>query len=185
MKTDTIINPIPTVSRLLHELDTLGYEATLIGGTALIILGSDRVTKDADFLMTKFARDQKKLIQVFYKHGFEMISKLNEKKEVVRTIDNANVAFARLQIDVPVSVFFYNYEIRFRIDALFDFPYSAAEVRARATKKKIEGTVIYIASVEDLIRMKEMAYADRKKSTDLQDLEFLRSLKDETESIKK
>lgn len=176
MSPETIINPIPTVTKLLHELDRLGYSATLIGGTALIILGSDRVTKDADFLMTKFARDQKELIQAFYKHGFEMISKLNDKKDVVRTIDNANVAFARLQIDVPVSVFFYNHEIKFRIDALFDFPYSAEEVHARATQKKIEGTIIHIASIEDLIRMKEMAYADRKKSTDLQDLEFLKSL---------
>lgn len=176
--TDTIINPIPVVSRLLRELDRLGYEATLIGGTALIILGSDRVTKDADFLMTKSARDQRELVQAFYKHGFEMISKLNEKKEVVRTINNDNAAFARLQMDEPISVFFYNHEIKFRIDALFDFPYSAAEVRARATKKKVEGSVIYIASVEDLIRMKEIAYADRKKSTDLQDLEFLKSLKE-------
>lgn len=180
MKTDTIINPIPTVMKLLEELDTLGYHATLIGGTALIIMGSDRVTKDADFLMIKSARDQRELIHAFYRNGFEIISKLNEKKEVVRTVDNANVAFARLQMDEPVSVFFYNHEIKFRIDALFDFPYSAAEVRARATKKKVEGVNIYIASIDDLIRMKEIAYADRKKSTDLQDLEFLKSLKAET-----
>jgi len=178
MTVETIINPIPTVTKLLQELDVLGYEATLIGGTALILLGSDRVTKDADFLMTRSSREQRELVQAFYRHGFEIISKLNEKKEVVRTVDNANVAFARLQIDEPVSVFFYNHKIKFRVDALFDFPYSAAEVRSRATKKKVEGTTIYIASVEDLIRMKEMAYADRKKSTDLQDLEFLRSLKD-------
>lgn len=177
MSPETIINPIPTVMKLLHELDTLGYQATLIGGTALILLGSERVTKDADFLMIKSARDQRELIQAFYKHGFEIISKMNEKKEVVRTVDNANVAFARLQMDEPVSVFFYSHKVKFRIDVLFDFPYSAAEVRARATKKKVEGTVIHIASIEDLIKMKEIAYADRKKSTDLQDLEFLKNLK--------
>jgi hypothetical protein len=177
MSPETIINPIPTVSKLLHELDYLGYEATLIGGTALILLGSQRVTKDADFLMVKSAREQREFIQAFYKHGFQLISKLNDKKEVVRTIDNANVAFARLQIDEPVSVFFYNHKVQFRVDALFDFPYSAAEVRSRATKKKIEGTVIHIASIEDLIRMKKIAYKNRKKSSDLQDLEFLKSLK--------
>ncbi len=179
MTADTIINPIPAVTKLLHELDTLGYQATLIGGTALILLGSERVTKDADFLMVKSAREQRKFIQAFYKHGFEIISKLNEKKEVVRTVDNVNVAFARLQMDMPVSVFFYNHKIKFRIDALFDFPYSAAEVRSRATKKKVEGTTIYVASIEDLIRMKEIAYANRKKSTDLQDLEFLKNLKED------
>lgn len=177
MSPETIINPIPTVSRLLHDLDKLGYKATLIGGTALILLGSDRVTKDADFLMIKSAREQREFIQAFYKHGFEIISKMNEKKEVVRTVDNENVAFARLQIDQPVSVFFYNHTIKFRIDALFDFPYSAADVHARATKKKVQGTTIYIASIEDLIRMKEIAYAGRKKSSDLQDLEFLKGLK--------
>ena len=76
MSPETIINPIPTVMKLLHELDTLGYQATLIGGTALILLGSERVTKDADFLMIKSARDQRELIQAFYKHGFEIISKI-------------------------------------------------------------------------------------------------------------
>ena len=77
MKTDTIINPIPTVMKLLEELDTLGYHATLIGGTALIIMGSDRVTKDADFLMIKSARDQRELIHAFYRNGFEIISKIS------------------------------------------------------------------------------------------------------------
>lgn len=177
MSPDIIINPIPTVSKLLHELDMLGYKATLIGGTALILLGSQRVTKDADFLMIRSAREQRELIQAFYKYEFQIISKLNEKQEVVRTINNANVAFARMQIDPPVSIFFYNHKINFRVDALFDFPYSAEEVHSRATVKKIEGTKIHVASVEDLIKMKQIAYADRKKSTDLQDLEFLKSLK--------
>ncbi len=63
-----------------------------------------------------------------------------------------------------------------RVDLLFDFPIDARAVRRRSTRKKIESYAFHIASTPDLIRMKEIAAADRHLSTDLQDLEFLKSL---------
>lgn len=175
-KIQTATSQLELATKILEELNQFGIETTMIGGMALVTLGSQRVTQDYDFLVEKKFREQRDLVNVFYRHGFEFVSKM-EKGNIIRTVDNQNVAFEKIQIDEPTTAFFYKYDIGLRMDLLFDFPYSAAEVRARATKKKIEGTVIYIASVEDLIRMKEMAYADRKKSTDLQDLEFLKSLK--------
>lgn len=172
----TATNQLALAVEILSELGKCGIETTMIGGMALVTLGSQRVTQDYDFLVDQKFREQRELINIFYKHGFEFVSRM-EKGKIIRTVDNANVAFARMQIDEPTTAFFYKYDIGLRMDVLFDFPYSAAEVRARATKKKVEGSFIYIASIEDLIRMKEIAYADRKKSTDLQDLEFLKSLK--------
>ena len=175
-KIKTATSQLELATQILEELNQFGIEATMIGGMALVTLGSQRVTQDYDFLVDKKFREQRELVNVFYRHGFEFVSKM-EKGNIIRTVDNQNVAFAKIQIDEPTTAFFYKHDIGLRMDVLFDFPYSAAEVRARATKKKVEGTVIHIASIEDLIKMKEIAYADRKKSTDLQDLEFLKSLK--------
>lgn len=174
-KIATATTQLELATQILNDLDQAGIETTMIGGMALVTLGSLRVTQDYDFLVDKKFREQRELVIIFYRYGFEFVSKM-EKGNILRTVDNQNVAFSKIQIDQPTTAFFYKHDIGLRMDVLFDFPYSAAEVHARATKKKVEGTTIHVASIEDLIRMKEMAYADRKKSKDLQDLEFLRSL---------
>lgn len=139
-------------------------------------MGSQRVTKDFDFLITDVAREQKGLFELFYRHGFELISRVDKTGSVIRTVDNVNVAFTKTQIDQPKSIFFYSYETTLRIDVLFDFPLSASQVHKNAQKKKVGSYVFYIANKKDLIKMKKIAYENRKKSTDLQDLEFLKSL---------
>lgn len=174
-KIATATTQLELATQILNDLDQAGIETTMIGGMALVTLGSLRVTQDYDFLVDKKFREQRELVTIFYRYGFEFVSKM-EKGNILRTVDNQNVAFSKIQIDQPTTAFFYKHDIGLRMDVLFDFPYSAADVHARATKKKVEGTTIHVASIDDLIRMKELAYADRKKSTDLQDLEFLRSL---------
>lgn len=63
-----------------------------------------------------------------------------------------------------------------RVDLLFDFPIRAREVRRRSTRRTIQSYAFHIASRHDLIRMKEIAANDRRASSDLQDLEFLKQL---------
>jgi len=145
-----------------------------VGGMALVTLGSKRVTKDFDFLIGEEAREQDAFIQVFYKHGFQLVSKVDQSGDVLRTIDTQKIASARLRIDKPQSAYFYNHTLALRIDLLFDFPIPAADVRRRSTSRKIQSYSFRIASREDLIEMKEAAVRDRKLSSDLQDLEFLR-----------
>lgn len=167
---------ITAVGDLLNDLTPLGYEPTLVGGMALVTLGSARVTKDFDFLVVEEARDEKSLIQVFYRHGFQLVSRTDEHGDVIRTIDSREVASARLRIDRPKSAYFYHRGLGLRVDLLFDFPIQAREVRRRATRKKIQSYSFHIASRHDLIRMKEIAASDRGVSSDLQDLEFLKKI---------
>jgi hypothetical protein len=164
------------VGELLKDLDPLGCEATLVGGMALVTLGSPRVTKDFDFLVVEEAREQKALVQALYEHGFQLASRTDGRGAIVRTIDNQRVAAARLRMDRPKSAYFYNRRLGLRVDLLFDFPIDAREVRRRATRKTIRSYSFHIASTPDLIRMKEIAASDRKVSSDLQDLEFLKRM---------
>jgi hypothetical protein len=160
----------------VDDLTRLGFEPTLVGGMALVVLGSPRVTKDFDFLVVEAARERKALIQTLYRHGFELASKTDEHGNIVRTIDSEDVAAARLRIDRPKAAYFYRRNLGLRVDLLFDFPIRAHEVRGRSTRKKIRSHVFHVAGREDLIRMKEIAAAERRVASDAQDLEFLNLL---------
>ena len=168
------VDLLGAVGNLLDDLGRLGYEPTLVGGMALVVLGSPRVTKDFDFLVIEEAREQENLLQTFYRRGFELASRLDKHGNIVRTIDSEEVAAARLRIDRPKSAYFYRRDLGLRVDLLFDFPIPALEVRSRSTRKKIHSHVFHIASRQDLIRMKEVAARDRRVASDAQDLDFLR-----------
>ena len=170
------IDFIKSVGTFLKDIMKLGYTPTLVGGMALVTLGSNRVTKDFDFLIEEEARMNKKLMEVFYKHRLELVSKLDEHGNVVRTVDNQNVAFAKLSMDPPQGAYFYNRGLGLRVDFLFDFPIPARDVYERSHHKKIRSQSFHIADKQDLVTMKEMAVKDRRLSIDLQDLEFLRTL---------
>lgn len=169
---------IAAVGELLKALAPFGYEPTLVGGMALVTLGSTRVTRDFDFLVIEAAREQHALLEVFYRHGFELASRTDEHGNVVRTIDSPEVAGVRLRIDRPSTAYFFNRALGLRVDLLFDFPLQAREVRRRSRRTKIQSYAFHIASRDDLIRMKEIAARDRQNAADRQDLEFLRTLAD-------
>jgi hypothetical protein len=166
---------IEVVGKLLADISALGYTPILIGGMAMVTLGSPRVTKDFDFLIAKEAREHNELIKLLYKHRLQLVAKLDKYGNVAGTIDNAMVASARLKIDQPMSAYFYNRDLGLKIDFLFDFPLSAKKVLANAEHKKIRSYTFHIASKKDLIKMKKIAFAERKLSSDQQDLEFLKN----------
>lgn len=161
---------------LAEDLESKGLTPILVGGMALVLLGSQRITKDFDFLVSRQDSMMEEIVDVFYKHGFELISKFSEKREVLRTIDNPKIANIRLKLDAPDSAFFFSKDLRLKIDLLIDFPLSAKEVANSADRIKIRSHSLLLASREDLIRLKEIAYADRKSASDAQDLEFLKNL---------
>lgn len=164
------------VGQIVEKLEGLGLTPVLIGGMALVILGSRRVTRDFDFLVSAEALKQEALLDIFYKKGFELASRVNKDGDIVRTIDNPKIAAARLRIDSPSSVYFLNWKTGLQIDLLFDFPIPANEIAVRAGKKKIRSYTFHIASKKDLLRLKKIAYKDRALAADAQDLEFLRKI---------
>ncbi len=164
------------VLALSEDLRKKGFQPVLVGGIALVILGSQRITKDFDFLVSFQGRSVDELVGVLYRHGFELVTKLNENGEVTRTVDDPRVAAIKLKSDLPKSLFFFDWKIRLKVDLLLDFPLPVGEIALRAIKVKIQSRSLRVASPEDLLRLKELAYSDRHSAADAQDLEFLRRL---------
>src|SRR5262245_20451762 len=116
------------VETLAEALESKGFEPVLVGGMALVILGSQRITEDYDFLVTTRGPRIRELVGIMYRHGLELITKLNPEGEVIRTVDNPRVAAAKVEAESPKSLFFIKPSSELRVDILLDFPMPAHEV---------------------------------------------------------
>lgn len=164
------------VGKLIRGLEKLGLYPVLVGGMALALLGSRRVTRDFDFIVSKPKEALEDLVDLFYQEGFELASKLDQRGDIMQTIDNVKVAAIRLKIDAPESAYFLKAKTGLRIDLLFDFPLKAMDLAKRSNKRKINSYIFYIAGKDDLLQLKKLAKADRSHPGDVQDLEFLKNL---------
>jgi hypothetical protein len=169
------VDHLHAVGRIVHGLRALGLKPVLVGGMALVILGSRRVTRDFDFVIEHPGDRLNRTIGLFYDRGLELVSRLNEMGEVISTIANRKVAAIRLRLDTPASAYFFRAETGLRVDLLFDFPIPAATLAEHATRTKIRTHVFDIASEQDLLRLKRIAKAARSAPGDTEDIAFLES----------
>lgn len=161
------------VATILRDLRDLGFEPVLVGGMALVVLGSRRVTQDFDFVVATPGDRLDSVVEVFYTQGLELVARLDERGSVTATIDNRRVASVRLRLDAPASASFFDVRSGLRIDLLFDFPVRAADLATQATRLTIRGQSLLIASEDDLLRLKKTAAAARSVPGDADDIAFL------------
>lgn len=161
------------VGGITKAMTDLGLSPVLVGGMALVLLGSRRVTADFDFVIAQPGERLKTLVDVFYDRGFELASRVSDDGDITATIDSRRVAAARLRMDGPSSAYFMNPETRLRIDVLFDFPLPASALAEHATRTKIRSHVFTVASEADLLRLKKLARARRSFPGDAEDIAFL------------
>lgn len=171
------VDQFQIVGEIAAALEQLGLAPILVGGMALVIMGSRRVTRDFDFVITKPDAQTKDMFTIFYDRGFEMAAQVDADGDITLTIDNPNVAAIRLKMDEPDSIFLINRKTDLRIDLLFDFPIAATELAKDAEKKKVQTQTFTIASEKDLLRLKKIAQSSRKSPGDAQDIAFLKGLK--------
>jgi hypothetical protein len=164
---------LESVGSVVEALDGLGLEPVLVGGMALVVLGSRRVTRDFDFVVARPGDALGRLAGAFYDRGLELASRVDAHGDVTATIDNRTVATARLRLDTPASATFLNPETGLRIDLLFDFPLPAATLASRATTLKMRSMAWRVASEADLLRLKKIARAHRSSRGDAEDIVFL------------
>ena len=169
------LDHLQTVGEISQELRSLELDPVLVGGMALVVLGSRRVTRDFDFVIGQPGERLARTLDVFYDRELELVSHLNDAGDVVATIGNRRVAAARLRIDAPASAYFFNATTGLRVDLLFDFPIAAATLAGQATRTRVRSHVLDIASEADLLRLKRIAKAARSAPGDAEDIAFLES----------
>jgi hypothetical protein len=167
------IDHLRTVGEIVHGLRALGLQPVLVGGMALVVLGSRRVTRDFDFVVSQPGARLARTIAVLYDRGLELVSRLSDDGDVLATIASRRVAAVRLRLDAPASAYFFNPETGLRVDLLFDFPVAAADLTERANRLTIRSHAFSIASDEDLLRLKQIARAARSSPGDAEDIAFL------------
>lgn len=167
------VDHLQAVGEIVGGLRNLGLNPVLVGGMALVVLGSRRVTRDFDFVIAHPGDRLGRTIAIFYDRGLELASRVNDVGEVIATIASRRVAAIRLRLDAPASAYFFNAKTGLRVDLLFDFPIPAATLVERATRTKIRAHVFYVASEADLLRLKNIARANRSASGDAEDIAFL------------
>ncbi|HXG87014.1 MAG TPA: hypothetical protein VNJ02_01665 [Vicinamibacterales bacterium] len=161
------------VGGVARELTDLGLTPVLVGGMALVMLGSRRVTRDFDFVVARPEGKLARLLDVFYSRGLELASRVNAGGDVTATLRNRKVAAIRLRLDAPASAFFLNPATGLRIDLLFDFPVPASTLATRATRATVRSHVFRVASEQDLLHLKKLAKARRATPGDDHDIAFL------------
>ena len=169
------VDHLDEVASLVDSLTGLGLEPILVGGMAMVIIGSRRVTRDFDFVIPQPGERLQRLVEILYDRGLELASRMNRAGDVTATIDNPRVAVTRLRLDAPVSAYFLNPETGLRIDLLFDFPLPAAELAKGARRTKVRSRALRVASETDLLRLKRMARDQRSAPGDAEDVAFLES----------
>jgi hypothetical protein len=142
------------VGKLAQALAALGLEPILVGGMALVTLGSRRVTRDFDFVIPHPGDRLPRFVDVLYAEGLELASRVDAGGDVRATIHNPRVAAVRLRLDDPSSAYFVDPDTGLRIDLLFDFPLPAADLATRASRTTIRSRLYRIASPADLLRLK-------------------------------
>ncbi len=177
------VDHLQAVGEIVRGLSALGLEPVLVGGMALVVLGSRRVTRDFDFVIAHPGDRLVRTIDLFYDHNLELASRLNEVGEVISTIANRKVAAIRLRLDAPRSSYFFNTETGLRVDLLFDFPIPAEKLAQHATRTRIRSHAFTIASEKDLLRLKRMARAARSAPGDVEDIAFLESRRKRSRSV--
>jgi hypothetical protein len=165
---------VDQVGAVIEALESLGLTPVLVGGMALVLLGSRRVTRDFDFVIAHPAARLRETLAVFYDRGFELVARLDDATgDVAATITSRRVAAIRLRMDAPASAYFFNRRTGLRIDLLFDFPMAAATLAVRALSTKVRSRVFQVASEEDLLQLKKIAKAARSAPGDDADISFL------------
>jgi hypothetical protein len=164
---------LETVGDLAARLQALGLTPILVGGMALVVLGSRRVTRDFDFLMSAPGDHLAEVVRLLYERHLALVSRLTPEGDVAATIANRRVALSRLQIDRPANAAFFDTRTGLRVDLLFDFPVAAAPVSRRAVRVRIGRHVLHVASEEDLLELKKNAAANRQAAGDAEDIAFL------------
>ena len=142
----------------------------LVGGLAVNLYGVPRVTQDIDLIISTDKKNVLSIVKVLGGLGYVprlpvKPEELADSEKVRDWIDNRNLkAFSFNHGTDPFKV----------VDILLDHPLNFDQARRRRSVRSVRDIEIYLASMDDLIEMKEQS----GRSQDISDVEMLRKVKE-------
>lgn len=85
------IDHLQAVGEIVQGLRALGLDPVLVGGMALVVMGSRRVTRDFDFVIAHPGDRLARTLSLFYDRELQLASRLNEMGDVISTIGPGNL----------------------------------------------------------------------------------------------
>lgn len=155
------------ILKSLHE-NQIRY--LIVGGVAVNLHGVPRATFDFDLVISVDTENMTRLLELLQKDGFvpmlpEDPKGLLDPEKISDWINSKNlIAFS----------FHHSKENYKVVDIVLDHPLNFEEAYARRVVKKFESLELHLASIEDLISMKEKS----ARPKDLKDIEFLKKAKE-------
>jgi predicted nucleotidyltransferase len=152
--------------RMLERLTARGVDFVVIGGIAVILLGSPRTTQDLDIC---FARDRENL-EALGRVLVELEGRLRNIDEDVPFVPDART-LAGMEL-LTLSTTAGNLDVHVRPKGAPPYP----TLRRRARRLSLEGFAVLVASIDDMIAMKVAAGRTRDLA-DVEELEAIRRLR--------
>ncbi|MFP4432135.1 MAG: nucleotidyl transferase AbiEii/AbiGii toxin family protein [Spirochaetaceae bacterium] len=173
-----------THKELLTRLVEEGIEFVVIGGTALRLYNSPRVTHDIDLAIREL--DVDRVVALMYRLWYRLVTAVyddslstcptnREADEWIERQKPGSISFIICSKDESAQVPFERIDVSSQVDFLFELGIPAVQLGRNARPVEIPGLSFLVASIDDLIRLKE-ARPDRD-AADEDDLRFLRGLK--------
>lgn len=150
----------------IEALNNNDVEYMLIGGYAMGAFGHIRGTNDLDIFINTTDDNASRMMNACKEYG---IPEEEIKKEMFLVQKMIGIGQPPLRI-----------ELLKKLDAV-DFEYAYK----RKITKKVDDVLINVISMEDLTLLKHSAVKDRDKSRDLEDLMFLKKLKEKMNNKEK
>jgi hypothetical protein len=171
------------ILKLLSEHD---IPAVLIGGLAMRIYNSPRVTHDMDMAVRTLDIDG--IIKLMFENGYYLATEADEKKVYFCTAEDE--ASQWIEDHNPGSMSFFYFEdslttpsvpisevdITTEIDCVYEISIPFTQLYNNGTRIALEEIEIVIAAPEDLLYLKEQR--TEKTTSDYADIEYLRTMLD-------
>ena len=153
---------------VLEELYKKDVKYLIVGGLAVNLHGIPRVTQDIDIIISTAQKNILTIIQILDSLSYKPRLPVNPED-----LAKPEIVDDWINIKNMKAFSFYHEEDNFKvIDIVISHNLEFENAYKNKVEKKVNGFIIYLASIGDIIKLKE--YSGREQ--DLSDIEMLRKL---------
>lgn len=155
---------------LFKALNDADVKYVVVGGVATVLHGYARLTMDIDLIVDLVPAEAARTVQTLESLGF----KPRVPVPAAQFADSAKRQEWIEQKGMTVFSFFNPSNPMLTIDLFVHHPIPFIDLHSRAERMVIDGIPVYICSIDDLIKLKQLA----GRPQDLQDIEKLRLIQE-------